>query len=486
MKGSFSNLLVLDGDREAVAELAQRVEAHLLLLVRDHLAFAGLAHAVALDGLGEDDGGPALALDRRLVGRVDLRGIVPAARQFPDALVRPVGDHRRRLRIPPEELLADVGAALRLEVLVFAVDAFLHELAQPPGRVLGQQLVPVRAPHHLDDVPAGAAEAALELLDDLAVAAHRPVEPLQVAVDDEDQVVELLAAGEADRAEALRLVHLAVAAEHPHVPALRVGEAARVQVLQEPRLVDGHDRPEPHRHGRELPELGHEPGVRIGRETLAVDLLAEVQELLLREPTLEVGARVDAGRGVALHEDEVAAVVLRGRVPEVHEAGVVERRRRLERGDVAAELGGDLVGAQDDGGRVPADDGANAVLDFPVARVLGLFSDRNAIHVGRIGGKRHPSARPPCRFNNLSEHMVGALRALERDYGRNGVGPLARGHRLVIELVLHDEPLSLSSKFAGAGAVSLVKRASVSPVAGTFAVHTSAPIGTVRPQPNAA
>ena len=32
-----------------------------------------------------------------------------------------------------------------------------------------------------------------EFLDDLAVAAHRAVEPLQVAVDDEDQVVELLA-----------------------------------------------------------------------------------------------------------------------------------------------------------------------------------------------------------------------------------------------------------------------------------------------------
>ncbi len=51
----------------------------------------------------------------------------------------------------------------------------------------------------------------LEFLHDLAVAAHRPVEALQVAVDDEDEIVELLAAGERDGAEALRLVHLAVA-----------------------------------------------------------------------------------------------------------------------------------------------------------------------------------------------------------------------------------------------------------------------------------
>ena len=49
-----------------------------------------------------------------------------------------------------------------------------------------------------------AAELAFELLDDLAVAAHRAVEALQVAVDDEDQVVETLARREADGARAIR------------------------------------------------------------------------------------------------------------------------------------------------------------------------------------------------------------------------------------------------------------------------------------------
>ena len=88
----------------------------------------------------------------------------------------------------------------------------------------GEQRVPARAPDHLDHVPAGAAEVRLELLDDLAVAAHRAVEALQVAVDDEDQVVEVLAAGERDRAQRLGLVHLAVAQERPHLAAGGVGE----------------------------------------------------------------------------------------------------------------------------------------------------------------------------------------------------------------------------------------------------------------------
>src|SRR4029079_13392093 len=163
------------------------------------------------------------------------------------------------------------------------------------------QLAP---PDSLDAVPAGAAELALELLDDLAVAAYRPVEPLQVAVDDEDQVVELLARREADRAERLRLVHLAVAAEHPDLAVLGVRDAARMQGLEEARLIDHHQRAEPHRDGRKLPELRHQLGVRIARDAAPVDLLPEMQQLVFRKPPFHEGARIDAGRGMALEVDE--------------------------------------------------------------------------------------------------------------------------------------------------------------------------------------
>ena len=67
----------------------------------------------------------------------------------------------------------------------------------------GSQSLPQMTLMH---VPAGAAEGGLQFLDDLAVAAHRAVEPLQVAVDDEDQVVELLAGGQGQGAERFRLV----------------------------------------------------------------------------------------------------------------------------------------------------------------------------------------------------------------------------------------------------------------------------------------
>ena len=106
-------------------------------------------------------------------------------------------------------------AALGLEVLILAVDALVHALDQQTAGVAGKQSVPVRAPEALDDVPAGAAERAFQFLNDPAVAAHRTIQPLQIAVHDEDQVVELLARSQRQRAERFGLIRLAVAQERP-------------------------------------------------------------------------------------------------------------------------------------------------------------------------------------------------------------------------------------------------------------------------------
>ena len=337
-QGIRRQLLIRDRQAEPVAERLERLFAHLLLLVGDVLALARLAHAVALDGLGEDDCRLAGVLHGRGVGGVHLERIVATAVELPDLIVGPIGDHRRQLRVFAEEVLADIRAVLRLEVLVLAVDSLLHTLQQNPGRLTRNELVPAGTPQDFDDVPAGATEDRLELLDDLAVATHRSVEALQVAVDDEDQVVEFFPRGERDRSERLGLVSLAVAQERPHLAVGGVGQAAIVQVLEEARLVDRHDRPKTHRDGWELPEFGHEPRMGVRRQANAAHFLAEIEKLLLRQPSLEESAGIDAGRRVALDVDEIPAMPLRRRVPEPHEAGVVQRRGRLKAGDVAAKL----------------------------------------------------------------------------------------------------------------------------------------------------
>ena len=211
-------------------------------------------------------------------------GIVAAERQLLQLLVGQVLDHLEQPRVGAPEVLADVGARFDGVLLVLAVDDLAHPLDEQAFGVLFEQIVPLGAPEHLDDVPAGAAEDRLELLDDLAVAAHRAVEPLQVAVDDEDQVVELLARRQRDGAERFGFVGLAVAEKCPD---LRIGhrlQAAIFEVAIEARLVDRHDRPETHRDGRELPEIRHQPGMRIRRQSAAgPQLAAEVLESARRD-----------------------------------------------------------------------------------------------------------------------------------------------------------------------------------------------------------
>src|SRR4029450_13791600 len=115
--------------------------------------------------------------------------VVAAPVEVPDLLVAHVGDQLEQLGVGAEEVLTHVGPVLGLEVLVLAVDALLHALQQQAGGVTCEQLVPAAAPDDLDDVPAGAAEDALQLLDDLAVAPDPALPPLAAAGDVESQVV---------------------------------------------------------------------------------------------------------------------------------------------------------------------------------------------------------------------------------------------------------------------------------------------------------
>ncbi len=460
----LGDLVVRHRDVEAVAELLQRVLRHLLRLVADHLAFARFAHPVALHGLGEDDRRLPLVLHGRRIRGVDLERIVTAATQLPHLLVGEVGDQRLQFR-RVEEVLAHVRAVLALEVLVLAVDALFHPLQQDACLVLREQLVPAGAPDHLDHVPAGAAKHAFELLDDLAVAAHRPVEPLQVAVDDEDQVVEPLAPAERDRAERFRLVALAVAEERPHLAVVGLGEAAAFQILEEARLIDRHQRSETHRHRRELPEVRHQPRMRIRRDALAFALLAVAEELLLGQASFDERARIDAGRNVTLHVDQVAAVSVRRRMPEMPEADVVEQRRRLEARDVAAELGRLLVRAQDDRHGVPADRRADLVLELAIAGRLRLLLGRDRVPVRRGRQERRHRAGTQRLVAQHAEQIPGSLGSRMLQNRAQRVDPFLGLDGIVIVQDSHGRPPCLRLHAESTRPPKLVRVIAINPTA---------------------
>ena len=239
-------LIVGDRDAVAVAKRHQRFAPRLLERVRDVDAFARFAEAVPLSGFRQDDSGLAGVRHRLGVGGVDLRGVMAAAVQCPDLVVRHVGDHLGSFWVLAKEVFAHVGATLGFVVLIVAVDRFFHALEQHALLVFCKQAVPTVTPNYLDDVPTGSAEIAFEFLNDLRVAAHGPVESLQVAVDHKDQIVELFSGSERDRATRFGLVHFAVAEESPDLAPAGVDDAALVQVLHEAGLVDRHERAQPH------------------------------------------------------------------------------------------------------------------------------------------------------------------------------------------------------------------------------------------------
>src|SRR5690606_13971211 len=182
----------------------------------------------------------ALVLGGGRERRVDLDGVVAAAVEAVEVGVAEVRDQLLELRRVEEPLL-ELGPAERRVALRLPVDQLLEAADERAGGVLLDQLVPGAAPGDLDDVPAGAAEDAFEFLDDLTVAEDRPVEALQVAVDDPHEVVELGPRRDADGAERLGLVGLAVADEGPVLAVALLVEAAVLEVAPEARLVDRED-----------------------------------------------------------------------------------------------------------------------------------------------------------------------------------------------------------------------------------------------------
>ena len=333
--------------------------------------------------------------------------------------------HLAQPGIGAEEVLPDVGAGLGGISLVLAVDGGHHLLQQHAVDVGGEQLVPAGSPDHLDHVPARAPEVALQLLDDLAVAPHRAVEALEVAVHHPDEVAQLGPPGQRDGSQRLGLVALPVAHEAPHLGGAGVLDAAVVQVAVEAGVVDGVDRPQPHRHRGVLPEVGHQPGVGVAGKALAADLHAEVVKLFGGEAVFEEGPGVDAGGGVALDVDGVAGQPIFFALEEVVEPHLVQRGRRGEGGQVAADSIGPLVGPHHHDCGVPPDEGPDAALDVLVAGEERLVGSGDGVHIRCLHRARQARAQLVGPVEEPAQQISAPLPARGADHRVEAVEPLA-------------------------------------------------------------
>ncbi len=278
IKGRLRDDLIADRDIETRAEFAKLLFIELLLLVGDVAAFARFAKAIALDCLCKDDRGKAFVFDGRFIGRVDLPRVVAAPVHLAQLVVGEVIHQRQEFGVFPEKMFTNVAARRDGIFLEIAIDGLFHALDEQATRIFREQFVPIRAPDHLDDIPACAAENPFEFLDDFAIAAHRAVEALQVAVHDPNQIVEVLTGRKRQLTKRFGLIAFTVTDKAPDFwLSFPFHELARLQIAIEARLKNRGDWTQAHRDGRELPEFGHQIGVRIGGEAAALgQFLAEV------------------------------------------------------------------------------------------------------------------------------------------------------------------------------------------------------------------
>src|SRR5262249_15857267 len=157
------------------------------------------------------------------------------------------------------------------------------------------------------------------------VTTNRTVEPLEVAVDDPDQVVEVFAAGECERAERLGFVGFAIADKGPDLWLVTLVQGACAKVTVEAGMVDGEQGTPAHGDGRELAEIGHEVRVRVGAQAAAFgQFLAKVVQVLFIESAFEKSARIDSRSGVALDINEVAGELVGAGAEEMVKGDFVE------------------------------------------------------------------------------------------------------------------------------------------------------------------
>mmetsp|Transcript_50947 Transcript_50947/g.163495 ORF Transcript_50947/g.163495 Transcript_50947/m.163495 type:complete len:320 (-) Transcript_50947:524-1483(-) len=283
-----------------------------------------------------------------------------------------------------EDVLAD-GCATRTGVqpLAVAVGRLLKGLDEPAVVVRLDELVELASPDQLDHIEASAAESSLEFLNDLAVAPDRSVQTLIVAIDDHDHVVQPLAAGHRDRGNALGLVHFSVADEGPHTALGGVPQASEVQVAEEARLVHGAQRTETHGDSGVLPEIRHQPGVRVAGNALALGLATEVHDFLDRQAALDQGPGVHAGSGMALVPHAVAhAVPVVLASEEVVHANFKDVADGREGADVPTNTATTAIRVGDHDRGVPPDDVRDFVLDLTVTWVDGLRDGRDGVDHG--------------------------------------------------------------------------------------------------------
>ncbi len=381
--------------------------------MRDIPSLTGFTQPVTFDGFGQDDRGCPLVVYGSVIGRIHLLGIVSASQHFLQLGVAQVVHEFQQFRVFAKKAFANVTAWLGGIFLILAIHGFFHALDEQALVIGFKQRIPIRTPDDLDHIPSRAPEGRFQLLDDLPVATHRTVQALEVAVDHPHQVVELLARGQGERTERFGFIGLAIPHKTPDFGFLSAGQAPGTQIPVKTRLVNGHERPQPHGHRGKLPEARHQVGMRIrGQPATLRQFLPEIEQVFLLQAPHQKGTRIDARGNVTLDVQHVRRTIGTATTKEMVKTDLIQGGTGGIGGDVSSQSTMVSIGINDHRHRIPPDVAFDPSLDFPIPRVSGLVFFWNGVDVGGADRQRHLDSLSPQTINELVQKQERPLRCL--------------------------------------------------------------------------
>ena len=205
-----------------------------------------------------------------------------------------------------------------------------------------------------------------------------------------------------------------------------------LKVAHKARLINGHQWTQSHRYSGELPEIRHQPWVRIGRKTAAINFLAEFVQLLFTDAAFHIGARIDAGGGVPLEINQIATVSICLAMEKMVEAHVIQRGSGCEAGDMSAQFGRILIRIQHNHHRIPAHQRAQAMFQFMVTGRTFFFIKRDRVQIRCVGTEWQIGSGKTCFIDQLANQVVSTFRAFVIQHGFKRIQPLFGFLRVII------------------------------------------------------
>ena len=137
---------------------------------------------------------------------INFMRIMSTPVQSPYILIRHIGNHIQQFRVFPKKMSPCICSTLSFKSLILPIYSFIHTPAKKTLRVSCQQRIPIRTPNYFYNIPTCSPEFSFKFLYNFPVTSYRPVEPLQIAVNYKNKIVQIFTRCQTNCSQGLWLI----------------------------------------------------------------------------------------------------------------------------------------------------------------------------------------------------------------------------------------------------------------------------------------